>query len=194
MKKLFLTISILFVSAGSVYAESNSSANIPALSQEQIQAMYNQAVREAQTPQPQQQPIPPSNPPEPKSFISEFQLGNTNAIVKGSTKKVSKPILVNDSFSVAVKDLATALGIPDKNVIYYPQTKSVRINVNSQRITLKIGSKKVYIDGEEKSYAYAPVMYKGTFYVPVRMLAEVLNVKVEWYPHEYRVLLKQEVQ
>lgn len=66
----------------------------------------------------------------------------------------------------------------------------VTVKKNESEIKIKIGEKTALVNDEERTLDVAAKIVNGRTYVPMRFIAEALNMKVEWDDEEKTVILK----
>ena len=68
--------------------------------------------------------------------------------------------------------------------------KSVTVTKAGASATVTVGSHTATINGQERMLDVAPMMYKGTLMVPVRVLSETMGAYVQWVPEQKVVVVR----
>ncbi len=104
------------------------------------------------------------------------------------------PITVNGRTLLPLRAILTNLGVQndDQHIIWNGSESSVTVIKDSQKIYLKIGSGKAYVNGAEVLLDAAPVIYRNKTYIPARFVAQSLGKKVVWDPATTSVLIREE--
>jgi hypothetical protein len=98
------------------------------------------------------------------------------------TKYNDVPIIVNQNMLLPLRELFNNLGVPDENIIYDDQKKSVTVAKDQIKIYMEVGSKTAYVNDQPVILNTAPIGYTRNqrIYIPFRFAAEVLGKKVVW--------------
>ncbi|MEG2571246.1 MAG: copper amine oxidase N-terminal domain-containing protein [Clostridia bacterium] len=126
--------------------------------------------------------------------LSTFSLGaapsvteaaDVGVIVAGKEQKYAQPpIIVDGSTFLPLRALAATLGIPndDAHIAWNGADKSVTLKSadGAKTIFLQIGSKAGRVNDAEKTLNAAPELYKNSTYIPLRFVADALDMTVLW--------------
>jgi len=100
------------------------------------------------------------------------------------TKYNDVPLIIQGRTMLPLRELLVNLGVPndDEHIIYNGQEKSVTIIKEGTCIYLKAGDKTAYVNGESFELDAAPIIYRknSRTYIPLRFVAEALEMKVVW--------------
>ena len=75
-------------------------------------------------------------------------------------------------------------------VSYDAASKSVTAQKEGAEVQVTLGKNEVIINGESRPLDVAPMMYKGTLMVPVRVISEGLGAYVEWEPSQHLCVVR----
>ena len=98
------------------------------------------------------------------------------------TKYADVPIVVNQNTLLPLRELFNNLGVPDENIIYDDQKKSVTVTKDQIKLYMEVGSKTALVNDTPVILNTAPVGYAKNqrIYIPFRFAAEALGRKVVW--------------
>ena len=100
------------------------------------------------------------------------------------TKYTDVPISIKSNTLLPLRELLVNLGVPndDEHIIYNSQEKSVTVIKDQTRIYLAAGNLTAYVNDQPVKLNVAPVIYdkSGRTYIPLRFVAEALDMKVVW--------------
>ena len=96
-----------------------------------------------------------------------------------------RPKTVNDRTMVPIRFIAEALGA---TVSYIEETEEIVIELGENRITLKVGSNIMTVNGAQKTLDAAAFVEEGRTLVPVRAVSEGLGKTVTWVPDKYIII------
>ena len=102
-------------------------------------------------------------------------IGSNIANVNGQNVKMDAMPYIQEYTNVTMIPLrfvATALGIPDSDVTYVPETKSVKIITDEKDIYY-------FLNQHMGNYGYAELK-NGRTYIPLRVLCDNLGLSIEW--------------
>lgn len=120
-------------------------------------------------------------PKEPKEIEQphlELFLGKTVLLIDGSkTQMDAAPHMVNGRTLVPVRFVAEALGA---NVLWDGATKNATVIRNRQWIDLWAEQATMVVDGQVKLLDVAPEIINNRTMLPLRALAESMNISVHW--------------
>ncbi len=112
------------------------------------------------------------------SKIIKMTVGSLNYSVNGKALKLdSKPFIKNSRTLVPVRFIVEAIG---GKVEWNAEQRVVTINSGSDTIKLPINSKTISVNGEEKTIDQPAVISQDRTFVPVRFVAESLNMTVSY--------------
>jgi hypothetical protein len=75
-------------------------------------------------------------------------------------------------------------------VSYDPASKSVTAHKEGADVQVTLGKNEAVINGESRPLDVAPMMYRGTLVVPVRVISEALGAYVQWVPDQHVVVVR----
>ena len=102
----------------------------------------------------------------------------------------AKPYINKESRTVIpIRFIAEALGA---EVGWVQETKTVVISKDNVTITLKIGSKMVFVNKEQIIIDTQAVIKNARTFVPLRFVSETMNAKVEWIGKTKTVIIMTE--
>lgn len=110
---------------------------------------------------------------------------DVRVIIAGEEKTYPQvPVIINGSTFLPLRALAASLGIPndDQHIIWNQQDKSVTLKSadDARTVFLSIGSLKGRVNDAEKTLNAAPVLYKNSTYIPLRFVADAMDMTVLW--------------
>jgi hypothetical protein len=88
-----------------------------------------------------------------------------------------QPEIKNDVVFVPFRAVANALGA---KLDVTPDWKTITFTRGDRKVTITIGSKTAYVNGQKKELLVAPYPTKGRTMVPTRFVSEQLGETVEW--------------
>ena len=88
-----------------------------------------------------------------------------------------QPEIKNDVVFVPFRAVANALGA---KLDVTPDWKTITFTRGDRKVTITIGSKTAYVNGQKKELLVAPYATKGRTMVPTRFVSEQLGETVEW--------------
>ena len=88
-----------------------------------------------------------------------------------------QPQMVRERLMVPMRAIFEAL---DTQVNWDNDNQIISAYNSAHSITAQIDSKKIYVDGAEKSIDVAPIIVEGRTMVPARFVAEALGCEVQW--------------
>ncbi len=88
------------------------------------------------------------------------------------------PFIENGRTMIPLRALADGFGFE----VDWDQTdKKITLNKDNKSILMQVGKSEMLIDGEKMNLENAvPMVKNGVTFLPVRQLAEILDVKVDW--------------
>jgi len=97
------------------------------------------------------------------------------------------PFIENSRTFVPVRYLAYALGATDQDVTWDGAARTVKLVLRTATdpektvtVTMKIGSKTLYRDGQAVAMDVAPLIRNGRTFLPARFVAEAAGYAVSW--------------
>lgn len=107
------------------------------------------------------------------------------------TKYTDVPLMIQGRTMLPLRELLVNLGVPndDEHIIWNNQEKSVTVIKGDTRIYLAEGNKTAYVNDESFELDVAPIIYKMRTYIPLRFVAEALDMKVVWEGKSQAVFL-----
>lgn len=110
-----------------------------------------------------------------------FRVGQREYVVGDCVRQMDVvPFLVDGRMYVPVRYFAHALGVETEDLVWAGESGAVTLWLEGTVIQLKVGSRRVYVNGEPKELDFAPVLKDGRIYFPVRFLAEAFGYEVRW--------------
>jgi hypothetical protein len=111
------------------------------------------------------------------------EVPDVKIIMDGSIIKYTDvPIAVSQNTLLPLRELFNNLGVPDENIIYDDQKKSVTVTKDQIKLYMVVGSKTAFVNDKPVILNTAPVGYAKNqrIYIPFRFAAEALGRKVVW--------------
>lgn len=105
---------------------------------------------------------------KPKESKSKYTQSNLKVYI--NDKKVgftNKPLQYEESNLVPLRDIAEAL---KATFTYYPESGTIGITKDKHKVTLTLGSKKAFYNGESSTLSVAPKVINGITYIPVQSI------------------------
>ncbi|MBQ2743529.1 MAG: DUF11 domain-containing protein, partial [Oscillospiraceae bacterium] len=96
------------------------------------------------------------------------------------------PQLVNGRTLVPMNELCESLRL---NAEWNAKTNTATIKNEFRTVSVTRDSKIARVDGKEVMLDVAPIMYKGSFLVPVRFIAESFSADIDWIGEEKTVVI-----
>lgn len=87
------------------------------------------------------------------------------------------PVIINEKVFLPVRPVSEAFGAM---VMWDAEQHSVTISLDNTTIVCSIDNPVGYVDGEAVALETMPVMIAGRTYVPLRFVAELLGMQVDW--------------
>ncbi len=110
---------------------------------------------------------------------TRFPIHESHFITNGQTIHMdAEPFTENGYSYVPIRYLAQALGITD--IKWIPESKTVTLTKENNNVSLIIGNKTVFINGQPVLSNVTPKMLNGRTYLPARIIAEAFNYSVSW--------------
>ncbi len=115
--------------------------------------------------------------------VTELAIGEPKALINGApyyidgTDNTNAPYIKNERTLVPIRFISEAFG---SYVKWDEAAQSVTINGTGAEIQMTIGSTDYTVNGEKKTMETAPEITKERTFVPLRMIAEALGLKVNW--------------
>ena len=128
----------------------------------------------------------PILPPVNKRYVV-MQIGRRAFRIDGAWEEMdTAPFIEKQRTFVPIAFAALALGA---QVYWDEKEKKVSVLKGNRELTMHIGSKTCYVDGEEHTMDVAPFIKDGRTFVPISWAALMLNCKVAWVASEQKVLI-----
>jgi len=104
---------------------------------------------------------------------------NVKIVLNGETlhQEGQPAVIQNGTTMIPFRTIFEAF---DACVDWIPQTKTIVASKGMTSLKMQIGSDKLYLNGEEKTIAKAPVIMNDSTMVPLRTVSEMLEAKVDW--------------
>ncbi len=101
-------------------------------------------------------------------------------------KSGTNPQIINGRTLVPMNELCESLRL---NAEWNTETNTATIKNEFRTVSVTRDSKVARVDGKEVMLDVAPIMYKGSFLVPVRFVAESFSATVDWINEEKTVVI-----
>lgn len=75
------------------------------------------------------------------------------------------------------------------NVNYEEASRNIKISANGYEVKMNTKSKDYETNGVKKTMDVAPIIYNNRTYIPIRYVAEALNVDISWNPNDKAVYI-----
>jgi hypothetical protein len=99
-----------------------------------------------------------------------------------SQGRVLAAIVRHGALLVPLRSMFEQMGA---TVSFDAASKSVDAKKEGAEVQVTLGKNEVIINGESRPLDVAPMMYKGTLMVPVRVISEGLGAYVQWVPDQH---------
>ena len=127
-------------------------------------------------------------PAKRKSMEIKIVVGNKSVLVDGVSKALDVPaMIINSRTYLPIRIIAEALGA---SVEWIQSSQEVIVRSEEAIVKLKIGSTTVNVDGSSIKSDVAPVIIDGRTMLPIRIICEYLNCKVDWNAAANMVTIK----
>lgn len=115
---------------------------------------------------------------------------DTKVTVKMDGKEISFPdaqpyINKDDRTMVPIRFIAEALGAK----VDWDNSTQTAIIEKGKKITLKIGEKRAFVDGQQKTFDTKAELKQERTFVPLRYVSETLGVTVDWDAATFTVII-----
>jgi hypothetical protein len=87
------------------------------------------------------------------------------------------PVIINGKAFLPVRPVSEAFGAA---VIWDAEQRSVTISVEDSTVVCSIDNPVAYVDGEPVSLDTTPALVAGSTFVPLRFVAEMIGMQVDW--------------
>lgn len=112
-----------------------------------------------------------------------FTIGSNIYSMDGSDQDMDvAPYLEFGRTYLPVRYAAKAVGVGDSNIIWNATSQQVTISKVDRIIQLNVGSKTMMLNGVPAQMDVAPEIRQGRVMLPVRFLAQALNINISWNP------------
>ncbi len=108
--------------------------------------------------------------------------GNTNVYININGKRIypdASPFIKDGRTLVPIRIIAENLGA---EVDWNESTRDIAITLGSTSIKMSVGTKTATINGKLKTLDVPPQIYDSRTFVPIRFIAESMNMIVNWIP------------
>ena len=95
----------------------------------------------------------------------------------GATQLAVAPFSVNGRTLVPIRFISENLG---STVNYQPSTKKITVKKGNVTLEMTIGAKTGRLNGKQVLFDAAPIIQNGTTFVPIRIVSDSLNVKINY--------------
>lgn len=92
----------------------------------------------------------------------------------------------NDCTYVPLRFISETLNF---NVNYEEASRNIKISANGYEVKMNTKSKDYETNGVKKTMDVAPIIYNNRTYIPIRYVAEALNVDISWNPNDKAVYI-----
>jgi hypothetical protein len=129
-------------------------------------------------------PVTPDSPdftnPWPV-YEAMVTVGSMSISVNGSAMPIEAPALIENNRTVMpVRFVSYALGLSPDDLIWDEDTRTVSVFNKGDRIMFEAGSDMLYVNGHPAQMDCPAFIRGGYTYLPLKYLAEALNVQYEW--------------
>nr|WP_317359541.1 stalk domain-containing protein [uncultured Tyzzerella sp.] len=139
-----------------------------------------------------------------QSQFVKVSIGSTVANVNGNNTTLAvAPYIQKSSGSMMIplRFVSTALGIPESNIQYNPNTKEIAITYNGKTAIFLAGTDIVYLNGS-KYTMYAndsntnakTEIVNGSAFIPLRVLEPLFGFKIDWEETTKTVILSNIIE
>ena len=97
--------------------------------------------------------------------------------VNGNFLSDAQAVLKDGSTLLPVRSVSTALG---GEVVWDSATKTASIDKDGTQVTITIGAKQIFVNGNPETISTPAQIINGRTYVPLRALGEALNCNIAW--------------
>lgn len=135
--------------------------------------------------------------------VVKVSIGSTTANVNGydTTLNVAPYIQKSSgSMMIPLRFVSTALGIPEDNITYNANEKTITINYNGTNAKFLVGTDKVYINGKRFTmyvndiYTSCTEIKNGNTFIPLRSLETLFGIKIDWVNETKTAILTNEIE
>lgn len=119
-----------------------------------------------------------------------FVVDSRSYMINGTVLPLdAAPYIEQDRVFIPLRELARALGVEDKNVIWHAPSKSVELHLFNNHIKLTVNNHTLLVNQRISRMDVAPVLVSGRVYLPARHVAEALGYAIGWAEKERAVLI-----
>gem|GEM_PF-4568658 len=119
-----------------------------------------------------------------------FTLDEKRYISRGEVREMDVAPFVDEGRSfVPLRFLAQALGVLGEDIIWDEQKQLVKISAQGRTVMLRLGEKKLEVDGQTRPMDVAPVEREGRVFLPARYVAEALGYEVGWVESRQQIVV-----
>lgn len=101
--------------------------------------------------------------------------------------RVLAALVRGSSILVPLRSMFEQMGA---TVSYDPASKTVDVSKPGADIKVTLGRSEVVINGETRPLDVAPMMYRGTIMVPIRVISEGMGAYVQWVASKHTVVVR----
>lgn len=133
-----------------------------------------------------------NNQPEEVLNKLELFIGKNYGFLNGNKFFIDNPpVLINGRTLVPLRFITEIL---NGKVFWYPDEKKVIVNIETLignvQLTFFINSKFYYVNNEKFILDVPPIIISGRTFIPLRVIAESLKFKINWYEKEKKIEIK----
>lgn len=124
--------------------------------------------------------------------IVKIQIGNRAGFIDGKETTLSQPPFVDGGTTmVPYRFLGEAFGA---TIEWIAESKTVRATLDRTTVELVIGQKNAKVNGISTTMAKAPVIVKGSTFVPFRFIGEAFKAKVDWNQENKQITVTMDMR
>jgi thiol-disulfide isomerase/thioredoxin len=110
--------------------------------------------------------------------IVKIQIGNKTGYIDGKETTLTQPPFIDGGTTlVPYRFLGEAFGA---TIEWIAESKTVRATLDRTTVELVIGQKTAKVNGVPTTLSKAPIIVKGSTFVPFRFIGEAFKAKVDW--------------
>ncbi|NTU61262.1 MAG: M28 family peptidase, partial [Caldiserica bacterium] len=111
--------------------------------------------------------------------VVKIQIGNKKGTIGGEEVTLSQPPFIDGGTTmVPYRFLGEAFGA---TIEWIAESKTVRATLGRTTVELVIGQKTAKVNGVPTTLSKAPIIVKGSTFVPFRFIGEAFKAKVDWF-------------
>ncbi|WP_217595811.1 copper amine oxidase N-terminal domain-containing protein [Cohnella sp. GbtcB17] len=113
-----------------------------------------------------------------KSSTVQYKSASTSIYLNNERLAFNNaPIVINDTTLVPLKAVADAVGA---SVQYDAKNKVIQLKKSDKSVVLVVNSKTMKVNNVASTLNVAPVIYKGTTYVPIKVFSLGLGISISY--------------